>query len=105
MLVRYVLRNEGQWSERAEVIADGIEDFQVRFGITDGDGRSVVDRYVEAAAVADWDRVISVEVSLVAVSKEDRVGVVTSTAADGTLDSRLRQRFSTVVQLRNRPQE
>lgn len=104
-LVRYGLRNAGDWDVDPEIIADGIEDLQIRYGVTSRDGREVADEYVPASGVTDWDAVISVEVTLVAISKEDRVGVVDSTSAGGATDRRLRQTFSTVVQLRNRPRE
>ncbi len=92
----------GQWGRQATIIADGIEDLQIRFGVSSGDGRGIADSYVAAKDVADWDLVVSVEVSLVAISKENRVAVTSSTATDGSSDSRFRQRLSSIVQLRNR---
>jgi type IV pilus assembly protein PilW len=104
-LVRYDVTDAGDWNSQPEIVADGIENLQILFGVTSGDGRNVADTFVPANLVTDWNDVIAVQVTLVAISKEDRVGVSSSTSTDGTIDTRLRQTFSTVVQLRNRPLE
>ncbi len=98
----------------AEELVESIEDLDVLYGVdTNGDG--AVDSYVTADAVADWGSVLSVRVSVVAVSAEpvgrgdaqalyfrdiDGDTVVDSQAA--TNDRRLRQVFTTTVALRNR---
>jgi type IV pilus assembly protein PilW len=98
----------------AEELVESIEDLDVLYGVdTSGDG--AVDSYVTADAVSDWGSVLSVRVSVVAVSAEpvgrgdaqalyfrdiDGDTVVDSQAA--TNDRRLRQVFTTTVALRNR---
>ena len=100
---------------RTEKVAENVEDLDLLYGIdTDGDG--AVDRYLRADQVdaAQWERVLSVRVGLVAVSAEAAVPgagqavylrdidgdtVIDAQTARG--DRRLRQVFSTTVSLRN----
>lgn len=92
----------------AEELAGGIETMQVRYGV-DNDSDGAMDDVVPASAVADWTRVLSVEVSLLARASEE-YGTETDTAVyrlGGTTfnppdDRRLRQVFSTSVGVRNR---
>ena len=89
-----------------ELIASGVENFQVRYGIVTAAGTH---QYLDAQNVGidDWDLVSSVEISLLvrAGAKEPgytasatyKVGDKTVTASDGYR----RVVFSTVVQLRN----
>jgi len=102
--------------ERTEKVVENIEDLDFLYGV-DGDGDGAVDRYLRADQVdaAHWDRVLSVRVSLVAVSAEAAVAggaqtvylrdVDGDTVIDGQPargDRRLRQVFATTVSLRNR---
>lgn len=92
----------------AEELVGGIETMQVRYGI-DPDGDGAINSRVTADAVADWTRVLSVEVTLLARATEE-YGPETDTAnynVAGTQfnpidDRRLRQVFSTSIAVRNR---
>ncbi len=104
--------------ERTEKVVENVEDLDFLYGI-DIDDDGAVDRYLRADQVdaAQWDRVLSVRVSLVAVSAEAAVPgggqavylrdidgdtVIDVQPARG--DQRLRQVFTTTVSLRNRLQ-
>lgn len=103
------LRAVGNTSDfAAEELSGGIETMQVRYGI-DNDNDGAIDDLVAASAVADWTRVLSAEVSLLARAAEE-YGTETDAAVyrlGGTTfnppnDRRLRQVFSTSVGVRNR---
>ncbi|HLT89681.1 MAG TPA: PilW family protein [Woeseiaceae bacterium] len=93
---------------QAEELVPGIESLQVRYGI-DTDGDQAINDWVHADAVADWGRVISVEINLLARATEEYgtevddadyvLGTMTFNPVD---DRRLRQVFSTTVGVRNR---
>jgi type IV pilus assembly protein PilW len=91
-----------------EELVEGIETIQVRYGI-DADNNGAIDSRVTADAVADWTRVLSAEVTLLARAT-DEYGPETDTATynvAGTQfnpvdDRRLRQVFSTSIGVRNR---
>jgi type IV pilus assembly protein PilW len=102
--------------ERTERVVEGVEDLDLLYGI-DVDGDGAVDGYLRADQVdaAQWDRVLSVRVSLVAVSAEavaaggtqsvylrDNDGDTVIDGQQARGDRRLRQVFSTTVSLRNR---
>lgn len=75
-------------------LVEGIEDFQVLYGVDGGGEALVPTTYVDASLVDDWRDVISVRMELVANSIED----VGSSDADGIL----RRTFTQTVRLRNR---
>lgn len=105
-----------------EEVVENVEDIDFLYGVdTDSDG--AVDAYRDAAAVTaanQWDRVLSVRVSLVAVSSEAAATprqqeiYLRDTSGDTVVDSqtprmagaadqrRLRQTFTSTVALRNR---
>ncbi|MEG1833905.1 MAG: PilW family protein [Burkholderiaceae bacterium] len=98
----------------AEELIDNIEDIELRYGIdTSAVPDSTIDRYVAAADVTAWNRVLAVRVSLLVAGPEDGVAPQAQTYAlrdtdnDGernaqtTNDRRLRQVFSTTVAIRN----
>lgn len=102
--------------ERTEKVVENVEDLDFLYGI-DNDGDGAVDLYLRADQVdaAQWDRVLSVRVSLVAVSAEAAVpggaravylrdidGDTVIDAQPARDDRRLRQVFGTTVSLRNR---
>jgi type IV pilus assembly protein PilW len=103
-------------SARAEEVAENVEDLDFLYGVdTDSDG--AVDAYLKADAVGNtqWDSVLSVRVSLAAVSTEtaataggqvvylrDENGDTVVDAQAASNDRRLRQVFTTTVALRNR---
>lgn len=106
----------GSGDTNPERVVENVEDFELLFGI-DTTGDNTVDTYLRAdqMAAAQWRSVLSVRVSLVAVSPE---GVANSSSPQIYLrdssgdnvpdaqatpgDRRLRQVFSTTVALRNR---
>lgn len=100
----YRLRLTNGPAMQPELVATGVENFQVRYGIVDGAGAH---QYLDAQNVADWDLVSSVEISLLvrAAAKEPgytasatyTLGDKTVTASDGYR----RVVYSSVVQLRN----
>ncbi len=105
-------------SRPAEEVAENIEDIDFLFGLdTNGDNAVDIYRRADQLNASDWDRVLSVRVSLSAVSSEtgavparqeiylrdtNNDTVVDPDAARGGGDRRLRQTFSTTVALRNR---
>jgi len=90
-----------------ELVASGVENLQLRYGIVDAAGNH---RYADASSLvtkADWDLVSSVEISLLvrAAAKEpDLTASATYKLGDRTItanDGFRRVVYSTVVQLRN----
>jgi type IV pilus assembly protein PilW len=102
---------------RAEEVAENIEDLELLYGV-DANDDGTVDSYLTAdgvTAAGQWNRVLSVRISLVAVSAEtaatagDQVVYLRDTDGDTVVDPqapgadrRLRQVFTTTVALRNR---
>jgi type IV pilus assembly protein PilW len=99
-------------SDAQELIQD-VEDMQITYG-EDTNMDALVDRYVTADVVANWDNVISVNVNLLLVTPEDNLtpsgpqayvfNGVKYDGVDGPLpaDNRLRRAFSSTITLRNR---
>lgn len=102
--------------ERTEKVAEHVEDLDFLYGIDD-DGDAAVDRYLRADEVdaAQWERVLSVRVSLLVASAEAALSageqIVRLRDVDGDTvidaqpargDRRLRQVFAATVTLRNR---
>lgn len=104
-------------SARAEEIVANVEDLDFLFGV-DRNGDGSADAYERADAVtaaSRWDSVLSVRISLVAVSNEtvattsgqiiylrDADNDTIADAQAASTDRRLRQVFTTTVALRNR---
>jgi len=91
-----------------EELVEGIETMQVRYGI-DPDDDGAINNRVTADAVADWTRVLSVEVTLLARATDEYgpetdtvVYNVAGTQFNPVNDRRLRQVFSTSIGVRNR---
>lgn len=91
-----------------EELVEGIDSLQIRYG-SDPDNDGDVDSWDPADAVADWTRVLSMEVTLLARSADeygtDTDAVVYNLAGtqfDPVDDRRFRQVFSTTVGVRNR---
>ena len=98
-----------------EELVEGIENMQVLYG-EDTTGDRVPNEYVPAHEVGDMDNVVSVRVSLLAYTIEDRVAEDNQTYdyeinnnggfASGTsftaADKRIRRAFTSTVSLRNR---
>jgi type IV pilus assembly protein PilW len=91
-----------------EELVEGIDSLQIRYG-ADPDNDGDADNWVPADAVADWTRILSIEVTLLGRSA-DEYGAETDTVVynlagtqfDPVDDRRLRQVFSTTVGIRNR---
>lgn len=89
------------------LLADGVEDFQVMYGVdTDTPGDLVANRYVSAPAVTDWSEVVSVRLQLLLRSRSENLvdsaqNVVFHHQTFTATDLRAYRVFSTTVALRN----
>lgn len=94
-------------------IVDGVENMQITYGLDDTvSGSTLPERptkYVDASAVTDWSKVLSVRIGLLMRSPDEADAVVdkqtydvNGTTIDPTDDRRLRRVFTTTVALRNR---
>ncbi|AXK40922.1 PilW family protein [Crenobacter cavernae] len=116
---RRLTHSNGNATTVAEELAEGVENMQIRYGVdTSATPDGVVDSYVTADQVTatapgantsdDWQRVLSVRIQLLMVSRQDES--VTSTPQrytfNGTAttpgDRRLRRVFTTTIAIRNR---
>jgi len=91
-----------------EELVQGVEQMQVSYGV-DLQGDRVVDDYLPASTVANWDRVVSVRIAMLVSSVQEygndrdaRTYQVLDTEVPPPLDRRLRDVFSTTVSIRNR---
>ncbi|SFM00579.1 PilW family protein [Nitrosomonas communis] len=90
----------------AEELVRGVENMQIEYG-EDLDENWTADSYRTADAVANWEKIVSVRISLLMQSIEDNITsqpqlyTFNGTTITPT-DRRLRQAFSSVVTLRNR---
>lgn len=89
----------------AELVG-GIENMQIEYGI-DTSGDRAADSYVSAGTVANWDQVVSVQLSLLAASPDDSIVTSSQTynynkASVPASDRRMYQVFATTIGLRNR---
>jgi type IV pilus assembly protein PilW len=91
-----------------EELVDSVDTMQVLYGV-DAALDGAVDAYVTANAVANWDQVVTIRVSLVMRSPDqfgtdidDRTYLVNGTIFDPVDDRRERQVFTTTIALRNR---
>lgn len=89
----------------AELVAGGVENLQVRYGVVDA--ATGATQYVDAAAVADWQQVNALEISLLVrapAAEPSYQNTRTYQLGDHTVqvnDGVRRLVFSSVVQLRN----
>jgi len=99
-------------TQPAELIIDGVEAFQVGYG-EDTTNTRVASRYVAANSVGNWDRVMSVTISMLIRSEQSGTSTDTNTytllpaAVGGRVfgpfnDRRQRMVFTTTIALRNR---
>jgi len=93
---------------QAEELIEGVESLQVLYGI-DGNHDFVVEAYVSADAVADWQTVRSLQVSMLvrsraefAAAPDEQVHDVGGTLVDPVDDRRRRRVFTSTIALRNR---
>jgi type IV pilus assembly protein PilW len=100
----------GRWKETPDIIADGIEDLQVRFGVaTAGLAVNIPDRYMTPKEINNsgtpdvlWAQVRSVEITLTVISERANVATTATSEVNGAgSDTRLRQRIVHVISLRN----
>lgn len=89
-------------------IAEGVENMQIQYGV-DANADGVVESYAKADAVADWNLVAAVRISLLVAGNDDNVATAKQKFNyDGAPfeagDQRLRQVFTTTVSVRNRTQ-
>lgn len=90
-------------------LIEGVENMQLEYGV-DTSGDRAADVYQNADSVSNWSRVVSVRVSLLMASSEEKVAPTSGAGAQQltyngssvTADGRLRQVFGTVVAIRNR---
>lgn len=96
----------------SEEVIEGIADMRICYGIDSNDDREA-DHYARASGVSDWDSVMSVRVSLIAIAPEggrvDQAQTVTIMDCDGTTEiavpiaeRRLGSAFTATIALRNR---
>lgn len=113
-LFRRTLGSTGVASAPEELV-EGVEDMQVLYGEnTNNDNNRAADRFVPADQVADWDKVVSLRITLLVQSLEDNLvpspqaytfnGVVYDGGSGNGAnppDGRLRRVFTTTINLRN----
>lgn len=90
----------------AQDLVEGVENMRIQYG-EDVDGNSVADKYVDFDDVGDWSRVVSINLSLLLRTIEDRLSSTTQTYTyDGNsvtaTDRRIRRAYTTTLDLRNR---
>jgi type IV pilus assembly protein PilW len=102
-----VLHCAGSRSADLVEIAEGIENFQILYGI-DNDADNQVDQYVNADQVGSWGSVISVQLALLVRSlskvkhqKESKTYKLLDNVAITVNDKYQRAVFSTIIRLRN----
>jgi type IV pilus assembly protein PilW len=89
-------------------IAEGVENIQIQYGI-DANADGVVESYAKANAVANWNQVAAVRISLLVAGNDNNVAssAQTFTYDGGPVtagDKRLRQVFTTTISVRNKTQ-
>jgi type IV pilus assembly protein PilW len=100
--------NESLPNQNPAEIAEGVENMQIQYG-TDANSDGVVESYVTADAVADWNQVAAVRISLLVVGNDENVATSKQTyfyngASVTATDQRLHQVFTTTVSVRNKTQ-
>ena len=99
-------------TQPADLMIDGVESMQIAYAVDTGIDR-VADEYRPASTITNWDRVLSVSISLLMRSAEDgnardtKTYQILSTALGGQLvdpvdDRRMRMVFPATIALRNR---
>jgi len=101
--------NRADTSANPAELVDGVEDFQVEYGIRTG-SNPIANEYRTADNVTDWSRVVSIRFRLLLSSADDNVVAKAGEAVQSinfngaavAADGRLRQTFGSVVAIRNR---
>lgn len=111
-LFRNITGPSGMTSVQA--LVEGVENFQVLYGVDDVFTDGIVDRYVTANSVADFSLVVSVRIGLLvhgtnatgsindATQNDTDIHNVAGTLIDPTDDNLRRRVFNATIQLRNR---
>lgn len=104
----YVQRKAGGTAETATAyeLIEGVEDMQLEFGVDSGDD-NLADSYQPASGSVDWGKVVSVRFSLLMQAVDGKLAggggqAINYNGSAVTADGRLRQKFGTVVAVRNR---
>lgn len=101
--------NRADTSANPAELVDGVEDFQVEYGVKTG-SNPIANEYRTANNVTDWSRVVSIRFRLLLSSTDDNVVAKAGEAVQSinfngaavAADGRLRQTFGSVVAIRNR---
>lgn len=96
-------------TEAAEEVIEGVENMQIMYGEDTAGNDRIADIYRTAAAVVNWDSVVSVRIALL-MRTIDEYGTdlntetydLLGTTINPTDDRRRRRVFTTTIQLRNR---
>lgn len=95
-------------SGTAEELVENVQDMQMTYGVDSGSDNAA-DSYVDASAVTDWRKVVSVRVSLLFRSQDNNVTSQPqtyifngATVTPGATDRRLRQAVTSTIAVRNR---
>lgn len=114
-LFKTIITNTGGVAslQENELVSD-IKDMQISYGI-DNNNDQILDVYSDASAVADWSQIASINLALLANSKQDNVvleknsfsldtnlvSFIRDTVASADADKRLKRVFRTYIPLRN----
>jgi type IV pilus assembly protein PilW len=101
-----LITQAGNATSAAEELVEGVENMQILYGedtsqvslATCPDDGCSVDTYVAANAVTNWNRVVSVRVTLTMRTPEDNL----ATEVDAAGDRRIRKTFTMTIAVRNR---
>jgi len=89
-------------------ITEGVENMQIQYGI-DADSNGIIESYSAANAVANWNLVAAVRISLLVTGNDDNVATSKQKYTYNDVqveapDQRLRQVFTATISVRNKTQ-
>ncbi len=89
------------YNNKSYELVTGVEDLQIEYGVDKDSNPAIpnVDYYVDAGSVTDWERVLTVRVTLTTRSTQQNVII---DAAGSSADNRLRRNFTSTMAVRNR---
>jgi len=90
----------------AQDLVEGVEDMRITYG-EDTDGDTVANKYVVAGSVGDWSNVVSVRVSLLLRTVDDKIATKAQTysyngSSVTATDLRVRRVYTSTIDLRNK---
>jgi type IV pilus assembly protein PilW len=86
----------------SQELVEGVDGMSITYGL-DSDANYATDNYQTADNVTDWTKVMSVKITLTAISPENYIATATQSNAAGTAtDRRQRQQMTMTISLRNR---